>query len=235
MTDENNRMISDQLAKYYALSASTYEQVYARPERQEDLGELHDKVLEVLRGHRVLEIACGTGYWTDTIAASADHVLVTDINPEMLALASARGLASAKVEFSLADAFDLPQDIGRDVDGEVGNGPGKFTACFAGFWWSHVKREDQERFLAHLRVRLGKDILLVLIDNNYVEGSSTSIARTDAEGNTYQIRTASDGRRYEVLKNFPSDSTLRKKIGSSVREIRILRLEYYWLLSCRLK
>ena len=75
----------------------------------------------------------------------------------------------------------------------------------------------------------------MLLDNTYVEGSSTSIARTDAEGNTYQIRTAPDGQRYEVIKNFPSDSTLRKKIGSSVREIRIARLEYYWMLTCRLK
>ena len=228
-------MISDQLAKYYALRAPTYEQVYARAERQDDLEQLHEKTLEVLRGHRVLEIACGTGYWTETIAESAEKVLATDINAEMLALASARGLAAGTVEFCLADAFDLPPDIGIDAGAATPDGLGKFTACFAGFWWSHVKREDQERFLAHLRARLGKDVLLVLIDNNYVEGGSTSIARTDAEGNTYQIRTASDGRRYEVLKNFPSDSTLRKKIGSSVREIRILRLEYYWLLSCRLK
>jgi SAM-dependent methyltransferase len=225
MTDKKKQMISDQLATYYALSAPTYEQVYARQERQDDLEELHEKLLEVLEGHKVLEIACGTGYWTETIAETAASVHATDINHEMLTLAGNRGLDT--VQFSLADAFDLPDTISADA--------GPFTACFAGFWWSHVKREDQERFLAHLRARLGKDVLLVLIDNTYVEGSSGTIARTDAQGNTYQIRTAADGQRYEVLKNFPSDSTLRKKIGSSVREIRILRLEYYWLLSCRLK
>lgn len=216
-------MIKDNLAQYYALSAPHYERVYDQPERQEDLEELHEKVAEALRGHKVLEIACGTGYWSETIADTATSVLVTDINPEMLDLAKARGLPMDKVQFSLADAFDLPADMGS------------FTACFAGFWWSHVKREDQERFLAQLRAKLGKDTFLVLLDNTYVEGSSTSIARTDAQGNTYQIRSVPDGQRYEVLKNFPSDSTLRKKIGASVREIRILRLEYYWMLSCRLK
>lgn len=221
MTDHNKVLITDQLARYYALSAENYDLVYDKPERQDDLEELHDKVAEVLQGHKVLEIACGSGYWTSTIVDCADTVLATDINPEMLALATARGLA--QVQFCLADAFDLPPDIGS------------FTACFAGFWWSHVKREDQERFLAQLRAKLGKDVLLVLIDNTYVEGSSATIARTDAEGNTFQIRRTPDGTRYEVLKNFPSDSTLRKKIASSVREIRILRLEYYWLLTCRLK
>ncbi len=223
MTDEKKKLISEQLVQYYAVSAPQYERVYDKPERQEDLEELREKLAEVLQGHRVLELACGTGYWTEAVAEVADAVLATDINPAMLSLAQARGLDSEQVRFQLADAFDLPADLGT------------FTACFAGFWWSHVKREDQERFLAHLRARLGKDILLVLLDNTYVEGSSTSIARTDAEGNTYQIRTAADGQRYEVLKNFPSDSTLRKKIGGAVREIRILRLEYYWLLSCRLK
>jgi SAM-dependent methyltransferase len=226
----NEKMISDQLPRYYAAIAHDYDRVYGKPERQVDLKEMHGRVAELLRGHKVLEIACGTGYWTEKFAPVAASVKAIDINPEMLDLAKARisaagdGVAPAgKVEFSLADAFDLPADIGS------------YTACFAGFWWSHVKREDQERFLAHLRERLGKDILLVLLDNVYVDGSSTVIARTDAAGNTYQIRLAVDGQRYEVLKNFPSDSTLRKKLASSVREIRIHRLEYYWLLSCRLK
>jgi hypothetical protein len=69
----------------------------------------------------------------------------------------------------------------------------------------------------------------------YVEGSSDTVARTDLEGNTYQIRIAPDGERYEIPKTYPSDSALRKKLASSVREIRIVRLEYYWMLSCRLK
>jgi SAM-dependent methyltransferase len=232
MNKEN--MISDQLPQYYAAIAQDYDGVYGKPERQQDLQEMHGKVAELLRGHKVLEIACGTGYWTEKFAPGATSVVATDINPGMLELANARlngsaegaGLAG-KVQFSLADAFDLPADLGSES--------GKFTACFAGFWWSHVKREDQERFLGHLRERLGKDILLVLLDNVYVDGSSTVIARTDAAGNTYQIRQIADGRRFEVLKNFPSDSTLRKKLASSVREIRIHRLEYYWLLSCRLK
>jgi len=221
MTEQKNSLIADQMARYYALSAQQHDSVYDKPERQEDLDELHEKVAEALRGHKVIELACGTGYWTETIASTAASVLATDINPEMLELARARKLDN--VELRQADAFDLPADLGE------------FTACFAGFWWSHVKREEQERFLAHLRARLGKNILLVLLDNTYVEGSSTSIARTDAEGNTYQIRRVPDGQRYEVIKNFPSDSTLRKKIGSSVREIRIARLEYYWMLTCRLK
>jgi len=78
-------------------------------------------------------------------------------------------------------------------------------------------------------------MFIVLLDDAYVEGSSDTVARTDMEGNTYQIRTTPDGERYEIPKTYPSDSALRKKLASSVREIKIVRLEYYWMLTSRLK
>ena len=216
-------MITERSAEYYAKSASSHDRVYDKPERQDDLAEMRALVAETLRGHVVLELACGTGYWTGIIAETADSVVATDINPEMIEMAKLRALPAHKVQLRVADAFDLPDDLGS------------FTAIFIGFWWSHVRRDEQERLLAQLSKKIGKDVMLVLLDDCYVEGSSDTVARTDLEGNTYQIRTAPDGERYEIPKSYPSDSGLRKKIGSSVREIKITRLEYYWLLTCRLK
>lgn len=216
-------MITEQSAQYYAKSASNHDRIYDRPERQDDLAAMRGHVATVLRGHTVLELACGTGYWTRIIAEAADKVVATDINPEMIALAQLRALPADKVTLRVADAYDLPADLGD------------FTAVFIGFWWSHVKREEQERFLAQLKAKVGKDIFVVLLDDCYVEGSSETVARTDMEGNTYQIRTTAEGERYEIPKTYPSDSALRKKLASSVREIKIVRLAYYWMLSCRLK
>jgi SAM-dependent methyltransferase len=215
-------MITEQSAQFYAKSASNHDRVYDKPERQHDLAAMRTHVADALRGHVVLELACGTGYWTNIVAASADSVVAIDINPEMIALAELRALPADKVQFRVADAYNLPDDLGE------------FTAVFVGFWWSHVKREQQEKFLAHLRSKVG-DIVLVLLDDVYVEGSSETVARTDLEGNTYYIGVAPDGGRYEIPKTYPSDSALRKKLASSVREIKIVRLEYYWMLTCRLK
>lgn len=211
-----------ELAAYYAQSAGVYEEIYDKPERQADLAVLRERVIEALRGQRVLELACGTGYWTAQYAPSAESVLATDINQEMLEVAQGKRLPADKVQFALADAFDLQLDRA-------------FSACFAGFLWSHVKRQEQARFLEQLREKLGKDVLLVMLDNVYVEGSNTPIARTDLDGNTYQIRTLAKGVRWEVLKNFPTDSALKKKLSPYVKELRILRLEHYWMLTCRLK
>ena len=216
-------MITEQSVQFYAKSASNHDRIYDRPERQGDLELIRGHVAEVLRGHTVLELACGTGYWTRILAEVADKVVATDINPEMIAMAKLRALSADKVSLRVADAYDLPADIGD------------FTAVFIGFWWSHVKREEQEKFLAQLKAKVGKDIFIVLLDDVYVEGSSDTVARTDLEGNTYQIRVAPDGDRYEIPKTYPSDSALRKKLASSVREIKIVRLEYYWMLTGRLK
>jgi SAM-dependent methyltransferase len=215
-------MSNPQVKEYYAKIAANVERAYDDPERQEDLDQMRAQVAQVLRGHVVLELGCGSGYWTAQIAESADSVLATDINPEMIALAQQRGLPG-KVSFKVADGQDLPADIGD------------FTAVFIGFWWSHMRRDEQDRFLAQLRARVGKDVLLVILDDDYVEGSSVTVARTDLEGNTYQILTAPDGQRYELPKGYPSDSALRKRLAPAVREIRIARTEFYWLLTCRLK
>lgn len=216
-------MSKEQLVSFYARSAANVERVYDKPERQDDLAELRDEVAQVLRGHVVLELACGSGYWTSVIAQVADSVLATDINPAMIELAEGRGLAGEKVRFRVADALALPADIGE------------FTAVFVGFFWSHLERDEQEHLLAQLRKRLGKDVLLVVADDAYVEGSSETVARTDAQGTTWQIVVAPDGERCEIPKSYPSDSALRKRLASSVREIKIARSEYYWLLTCRLK
>jgi SAM-dependent methyltransferase len=209
-------MITEQSAQFYAKIASNHDRIYDRPERQDDLAEMREHVVEALRGHTVLELACGTGYWTRQIVA-------TDINPEMIAMARLRKMPADKVELRVVDAYDLPDDLGE------------FTAVFVGFWWSHVKREEYVKFLAKLKAKVGKDVLIVLLDETYVEGSSATVARTDMEGNTFHISTAPDGERYEIPTTYPTDSALRKKLTPAVREIRIVRMEYYWLLTCRLK
>jgi hypothetical protein len=77
-----------------------------------------------------------------------------------------------RVRFALADAYALEQ-----VEGA-------FTAGLAAFWWSHVPLERRGAFLTGLYRRLGAGAMVLLIDNRFVEGSSTAIGRTDSSGNT---------------------------------------------------
>lgn len=203
---------------YYAARANEHEKVYAKPERQSDLRYLQQLVPVYLAGRRVLEVASGTGYWTRLIAPRAQSLTSIDLSPDVLAVARNLQPASAPVEFVIGDAFEL--------DGVAGT----FDAAFVGFWWSHVPRQDVQRFLMGLHRRLPPGSLVLILDNRYVDGSSSPVTRTDAEGNTYQDRSLESGERWEVRKNFPSRDEVTAAIEQSGgSRVSVRELDYYWL------
>jgi demethylmenaquinone methyltransferase/2-methoxy-6-polyprenyl-1,4-benzoquinol methylase len=99
------------------------------------------------------------------------------------------------------------------------------------FWWSHVPRQRIGEFLASLHARLEPGARVVLMDNLYVDGSSTAISEIDGQGNTYQLRRLADGSRVRVLKNFPSEDELRSQLPAP---LSYEALQYYWLAEYRL-
>ncbi|MDX1488039.1 MAG: hypothetical protein R3268_07560, partial [Acidiferrobacterales bacterium] len=71
---------------YYSRRASEYEEIYEKPERQRDLARLKTMLGDLLRGQRILEVACGTGYWTAVIAPVAQSIVATDTSEETIAI-----------------------------------------------------------------------------------------------------------------------------------------------------
>ena len=211
------------MAAYYAQRAASYERIYAKPERQADLRLMEVQVAAQFVGRRVLEIACGTGWWTPHGAARAAHWRATDLNPETLALARAKPGMPACVQFQALDAYTL-----AGLDDE------KFDAAFAGFWWSHVPLASLAPWLALLHSRLQPGALVLMLDNRDVPGSSTPISRRDAEGNTYQRRPLDDGSHHEVLKNYPTQASATAALGGQARDVQWLAHPHYWLLQYRL-
>ncbi|MGZ5217120.1 MAG: class I SAM-dependent methyltransferase [Caldimonas sp.] len=200
---------------YYAERAAEYDRVYDKPERQDDLRALKRRLPPLFSGTRLIEVACGTGYWTQFIAPGAREVVALDAAPETLAIA--RGRVGANVELLVGDAYDLPGDRGL------------FDAAFAGFWFSHVARRRRREFLEGLGRVLVPSAQVVLLDNRYVEGSSLPIAERDAEGDTWQTRTLSDGSVHRVLKNFPTETELRELVAGLGESAVIENFEYYWV------
>lgn len=210
------------MESYYARRAAEYEKIYDKPERQADLARLRNDIPALFKGERVLEIACGTGYWTPLIARQAKSVLAVDYNEETLAIARTKTYPKGNVRFQRADAYALP------------DWPEKFSACYAGFWWSHVPLARLDSFLNGLQTRLELGARVAFMDNRYVEGSSTAISRKDAQGNTYQRRRLDGGSSHEVLKNFPTAPELRARLGRFGTEVTFSGYEYYWLATYRI-
>ncbi len=219
----DSRSTTPHLERYYARRAAEYERVYDRPERQRELEWLRRRVPQLFRGRTVLEVACGTGYWTQHIARAARHVHAGDINEAVLEIARDKPIPRGRVTFARSDAVTLD------------NAPAGCDAAFAGFWWSHVKKSGVARFVQNLAARLEPGAVVGVLDNTWAHGSSTPLSRTDSEGNTYQMRTLANGERYEVLKNYPTNEELASAVAGVAREAHLESLTYYWLLVFRLK
>ena len=117
---------------YYDHRAREYEEIYHRedPVRRGELADIASAMRMLLSGCRVLEVACGTGYWTEVAAEVAQHVVAVDISADMLAVARSKGLSAEKVEFCQADSYML------------GRVPGGFDAGLANFWFSMFRKPE---------------------------------------------------------------------------------------------
>ncbi len=191
------------MQSYYAARAGEYDAVYEKPERQADLRQIEQWLPSALYGERLLEVACGTGYWTQFLAPVASSIVAVDSSAETLRIARQR-VPQSTVLFEVGDAYALEHHGGL------------FSAAFAGFWFSHVPLERQREFLRGLNEVLEPGAKVVLLDNRFVEGSSSAIAESDATGNTYQSRKLIDGSTHRVLKNFPSEAQLLALTGGGL-------------------
>lgn len=216
-------MINLIMVDYYAKRATEYERIYLKPERQKDLRELQEKITGSFAGLDLLEIACGTGFWTQFACRSARTIVATDCNEEVLNIAREKEYCSSHVTFLKSDAYVLDEVIGP------------FSGALVCFWWSHVPKTKLRNFLHTLHSKLSIGARVIMLDNRYVEGSSTALSRTDFDANTYQTRHLSDGSMHEVLKNFPARDELVEQIGPFSETFECTELEYFWMVEYTLK
>lgn len=213
----------ESMRAYYAQRAREYELVYHKPQRQDALRRIEAWLAEVFAGHRVLEIASGTGWWVPHGASRAAAWWATDLNPETLAVAQAKTLPAC-VHFGQVDAYTL-----QGLPDEA------FDACFSGCWWSHVPLQRLGDWLATLHAALPAGSRVVMLDNAHVEGDSTPVTRYDEHGNGYQRRQLLDGSEHEVLKNFPTQAEVLACLGPRAEAVSWHHFGHYWAVDYRLR
>ncbi len=87
MTTRRNRSNPVEELKDYYRRAPEYENLYQTRSARRELDELTEPMNGALRDRRMLEVACGTGFWTARAARVARHIVATDASSEMLAVA----------------------------------------------------------------------------------------------------------------------------------------------------
>ncbi len=212
--------MSLEMKDYYAARAKEYDKIYAKPERQQDLRAIEQWLPTKFADAEVLEVAAGTGYWTQFIAPVAKRMLALDASQETFSIAKTRA-GCAGVDWVVGDAYQMP------LAGQ------KFDAVFAGFWFSHIPLEKLPAYLKYLNGFLKPGARVIFLDNLYVEGNSTPLSERDAAGNTYQTRPLADGSTHKVLKNYPTELELSDLVSSFSRQFSYTTWQYYWAFDYR--
>jgi 2-polyprenyl-3-methyl-5-hydroxy-6-metoxy-1,4-benzoquinol methylase len=205
------------LRRYYDQRAAEYDRVYFPRDdgHGRELGELAREVRSALAGRRVLEVACGTGYWTACAAKAARSIIATDASLAMLAEARAKPLPQ-NVSLQFGDAYDV-----AGIEGE-------FDAALAMFWVSHVPRARLRAFLDGLHARLLPGGIVFLADNVYLPGIGGELLPADEAGDTYKMRRLPNGGRHRVLKNYFSEGELRDLLGRGTSDLAIRMGSHFW-------
>ncbi len=218
-------MADEQTREYYRQRAPEYEQIYYRdnPPRRKEIDDEAAFLRAFAGDQEVVELACGTGYWTKVVAESARSVVATDLSPEMIAEAQRK-------EYAREPLF---------VVGDLEHPPvpdGSFDLLVLGFWLSHQAKETYPRFFETISRPLRRGGAIWMIDNNPpAEGSTVDSARVDEHGNNYKLRRLNNGDSYVILKNYFSRGELVAIVEPYFHLERLVYGTYYWSMVLRPK
>ena len=220
--------LRSQVNEYYAVMAPVYDRNAGYNDQEsEKLREFsRTSYQELFKNKRVLEIACGTGYWTEIIGQTAKSVLATDINPSMLSIAEKRCNYLPNVDFLQTDAYSLT-DVHRDFD-----------AAFSHWWWSHMPKKLIPLFLKSLHSKLEPGSKVLFVDQllstvGFCAKNATQIKYQD--GNRLEQRITPDGKLYNVVKNLPTEKEIRGYLAESVYNLSYREENGVWKLSYEIK
>src|ERR1700730_10836701 len=146
-----DQLILDEQKLYYRARAQEYDEWFLRqgrydrgPEHRDqwlaEAAEIEGQLRSAVCDADVLELACGTGLWTQRLAEGNRHVTAVDASPETIAINRGR-VGTENVEYHVADIFSwIPQTT--------------YDLVFFSFWLSHVLPARFDEFWALVRAAL---------------------------------------------------------------------------------
>lgn len=211
---------------YYRARVGEYDEWFYRLNRY-DRGEAlnqqwFDEVAVVLREVQALgpvgtalELACGTGIWTQELAKLADHVTALDASEEVLAI-NREKLNAANVAYQQADLFAWQPEQQYDL-------------VFFSFWLSHVPPERLETFLATVSQATKPGGRIFIIDSRPDETSTAKDNPLRADEHIYRTRKLNDGSTYTIVKVFYEPDELSAALKNAGFAPRIGTTEHYFI------
>jgi demethylmenaquinone methyltransferase/2-methoxy-6-polyprenyl-1,4-benzoquinol methylase len=223
--DNLNSIIQQQIA-YYQARASEYDEWFLRQgryDRGEELNRQWFQEVEQVRlslnqfkpAGKVLELACGTGLWTEQLLLYAQDITAVDAVAEVLKLNEQR-LNSSRIKYLQTDIFTLQLDQ-------------QYDEIFFSFWLSHVPAEYFEQFWKIVARALKPDGRVFFVDSRY---DPTSTARdhhlTDIQ-DEIALRRLNDGREFRIVKIFYEQEQLQERLNQLGWKIKVNGTPHYFI------
>lgn len=142
----------------------------------------------------VLEIASGTGIWTEVLAKTATSVTALDSSLEMLERCRLRLGENPRVRYVVADFYNWIPD--REYD----------AASFS-FWISHVPASKLDQFVSKLSGCLKPGGKVFFVDQQTQEVKNEDLV---TQGGEVAWRTLDNGKRFRVFKHFYAPEEIRE-------------------------
>jgi SAM-dependent methyltransferase len=202
-TDPGDALLSEQ-AEYYRARAPEYDDWWQRAGRydrgreatdrwQAEVAQVEADLSRANLSGDVLELACGTGWWTERLARSARTLTCIDVSPETLDVNRTR-LTNASLRlptYGIANLFEWTPSA-------------QFDAVFYSFWLSHVPNDRFESFWAQVAAALRPGGRAYLIDS-LPDMTSTAHDHRMPDPEGLQGRRLNDGRTFRIAKLFQPD------------------------------
>lgn len=167
-----------------------------------------------LRG-TVLEIASGTGIWTEAVVKTANTLTALDSSGEMLEKCKARLGTNPKTRYIVADFFDWSPDQ-------------KYDAVTFSFLISHVPASKLDEFVLKLSRCLRKGGRIFFVDQQTQAIKNETLEKPGGE---VALRILENGKRFKVIKHFYSPEELKESFtahGFTI-EISSTPSHFFWV------
>jgi SAM-dependent methyltransferase len=195
--DELDNLLGEQIA-YYRARAAEYDASAPWEVEEGSRSQLIDALRTFGPRGRVLELACGTGVWTEELARGCDQLTALDASPEMLEIASKR-LAGRGVRFIRADIFGWRPDQ-------------RYDTIFFSAWLSHVPPQRFKSFWSLVGASLSDTGRVFVIDELPAGAAEEEmVAGTVAPVVSRPLR---DGARHRAVKVFYEPEGLRRRLAA---------------------
>ncbi len=163
----------------------------------------------------VLELAPGTGIWTQRLVRTASTITAVDASPEMLEINQAK-VSSNRVSYVLADLFSWQAERVYD-------------AVFFGFWISHMPLERLDDFLRSVRAMLRPGGKVFFVDGRREPTSTAINHQLPGQDSQVMTRALNNGRTFEIVKNFYDPIDLAARCTRAGLDITVRETATYFL------